>query len=83
MQQLTLGIRDAFRPVEEEISEAFLPALFEGVGDGVPGRSITRLPVKQAGLALPATTETAPDNWQASCVITGHLVSGLRGHVPF
>ena len=71
------------RPVEEEIAKAFLPALFEGVGDGAPGREITRLPAKQAGMALPDPTQTAPENWQASCVITGHLVSALRGQVPF
>ena len=68
--------------MEEEIAQPFLPALFEGVGEGAPGREITRLPVKQAGMALPDPTRTAPENWQASCVITGHLVSALRGQVP-
>ena len=28
-------------------------------------------------------TLLAPENWQVSCVITGHLVSALRGQVPF
>ena len=83
MQRVTPGIRDAFGPVEEEIKTAFIPKLFHGVGDGAPGRAITRLPVKQAGLALPDPTRTAPENWQASCVITGHLVSALRGKVTF
>ena len=27
--------------------------------------------------------DLTPANWQASCVITGHLVSVLRGQVPF
>ena len=75
MQWVTPGIRDVFGPVEEEIATAFLPSLFEG-------RAITRVPVKQAWLALPDPTRTAPDNWQASCVITGNLVSALRGQVP-
>ena len=83
IQRVTSGIGDAFGPVEEEIATAFLPALFEGVGDGVPGRAINRLPVKQARMALPDPTRTSPENWQASCVITGHLVSVLRGQVPF
>ena len=83
MQRVTLGIGDAFGPVKEEIATAFLPELFEGVGDGSPGRAITCLSVKQAGLDLPDPTRTSPDNWQASCVITGHLVSALRGQVPF
>ena len=82
VQRVTPGISNASEPVEEEIAKAFLPALFEGVGDGVPGREITRLPVKQAGMALPDPTQTAPVNWQESCVITGHLVSALRGQVP-
>ena len=83
VQWVNPGISDAFGPVEEEIAKAFLPALFEGVGDGAPGREITRLPFKQAGMALPDPTQTSPANWQASCVITGHLVSALRVQVPF
>ena len=75
MQQVTPGIGDAFGPVEEEIETAFFPELFKEVGDGAPGKAITCLPVKQVGLALPDPKRTAPDNWQAYCVITVHLVS--------
>ena len=53
VQRVTPGISNAFGPVEEEIAKAFLPALFEGEGDGAPGREITRLPVKQAGIDIP------------------------------
>ena len=53
VQRVTPGISNAFGVVKEEIAKAFLPALFEGAGDGAPGREITRLPVKQAGMALP------------------------------
>ena len=70
MQRVTPGIGDEFGPVEEEIAKAFLPALFEGVGDGSPGRETTRLQVKQTGMAFPDPTLTASENWQASCVIT-------------
>ena len=83
MQRVTLGIGDAFGSVEEEIATTFLPELFKGVGYGSPGRAITCLSVKQAGLDLPDPMRTAPDNWQASCVSTGHLVSALRGQMPF
>ena len=62
VQRVTLGIGDTFGPVEEEITTTFLPALFEGVGDGAPGRSITRLPVNQAGMTLPDPTWTAPEH---------------------
>ena len=60
-----------------------MPALYEGLREGVPERGITRLLVKQAGLDLPDLTQTASENWTASCVITGHLVAALRGHMEF
>ena len=83
MQRVTPGIGDAFGPVEKALRETFVPELFEGLGDGVPERGVTRLTVKQAGLALPDSTQTAPENWTASYVITGHLVAALRGQVGF
>ena len=60
-----------------------MPALYQGLHEGVPERRITRLSVKQVGLALPDPTQTSPENWTASCVITGHLVASLRGQVEF
>ena len=60
-----------------------MPALFEGLREVVPERGVTRLPVKQARLALPDPSQTAPENWTASCVITGHLVAALRVQVEF
>ena len=62
VQRVAPGIGEAFGPEEEEIAMAFLPELFEGVGEVAPGRAITRLPVKQEGMALPDPTRTAPDN---------------------
>ena len=38
VQRVTPGISNALGPVEEDIAKVFLPALFEGVGDGAPGR---------------------------------------------
>ena len=83
MQRVTSGIGDAFSPVEKAPRENFVPALFKGLGDGVPERGVTRLEVKQAGLSLPNPTQAAPENWTASCVITGHLVSEIRGQAEF
>ena len=73
----------AFGPVEEALREVFVPALFRGLTEGLPTRENTRLPVKQAGLAIPDPVKTAPENWTASCVITGHLVAALRDQAAF
>ena len=83
VHQVTPGIGNDFCLVEKALRETFVPDLFEGLGDGVPERGVTRLPVKQAGLSLPNPTQTAPENWTASCVITGNLVAALRGQVEF
>ena len=83
VQQVTPGIGNAFGPVETALRETFVPDLFEGLGNGVPERGVTRLPIKQAGLSLPGPSQTAPENWTASCVITGHLVAALRFQVEF
>ena len=52
VQQVTPGIGDTFGPVETALKEILVPALFKELGNGVPERGVTRLPVKQAGLAL-------------------------------
>ena len=83
MQRFNLGIRDAFGPVEQALQETFLMSLFQGLGNGAPGRGFICLPVKQAGLAHPDPTNIAPENWTDSCVIIGHLVAVLRVHAEF
>ena len=60
MQRVTAGVGDAFGLVEEALRGVFVPALYEGLREGVLQRGITLLPVKQAGLALPDPTQTAP-----------------------
>ena len=56
-------------------------ALYKELGEKSPGREVTRLPVKQAGLELLDLALTAPETWTASCVITEHLVAALRCQV--
>ena len=41
MQWVTSGIRDAFGPVEEALWETFLLTLFQGLGEGPPGKGVT------------------------------------------
>ena len=60
-----------------------MPALFVGMGEGLPERGVPRLPVKQARLSLPDPSQITPENLTASCVITGNLVAALRGQVEF
>ena len=83
VQRVTPGVGEAFDPVEEAFWEIFVLVLFRGLKEGFPARKNTRLTVKQAGLALPDPVQTAPENWTASYVITGHLVESLRGQVEF
>ena len=60
MQRVTPGVEDAFGPVEVALTEIFVAALFQGLREGVPEQGFTRLPIKQAGLALPDPSQTAP-----------------------
>ena len=83
VQRVTPGIGKTFVPVEEALWETFLSSVFQGLVEGAPGRGITRLTAKQARLALPYPTMTDPENWTASSVVTGHLVTALRGQVNF
>ena len=83
MQRVTPGIGMVFQPVEDEMQDTLLPDLFQGDTHQVPERAITGIAVKQAGIALPEPTQTALNNWTASCVITGHLVASLRGTAEF
>ena len=53
MQRVTPGFGDVVGPVESALKEIFVPALFHGLREKLPERWVTRLPVKQAGLALP------------------------------
>ena len=83
MKRVTPDIGDAFGPTVQALREAFITALFQGLGEGTPGRVITCLPVKQAGLELHDPTRMSPENCTASCVTTGHLVPALRGQEEF
>ena len=83
MQPVTLGIGNAFGPVEMAIKETFVPGLFEGLGEGASEQGITCLSVKQAILDIPEPTLASPENRTATCVITGHLVAVLRVQVKF
>ena len=81
--RVTQDIGGAFGPVEMSLWYMFVTALFQSVGEGTLGRGVTLVSVKQAVIELPDPTKTAPKNWTASCVITGHIVAALRGQKEF
>ena len=83
VQCITLEIGMAFQLVEDVLQEIFLPSLFQGDTYHIPGRLITGMPVKQAGIALPNPTRNAGENFTESCMITGHLVVALYGTAEF
>ena len=83
VQQVTPDIGDAFRPVNTALTDSIIPAFFQGVGELIPGRLVTRLPVKQIGVDLPDPTMKAPENCTVSCFITRKNVAALRGPEDF
>ena len=83
VQRVTPGVGDAFFPVEVELKEIFVPALFQGLREGVTERGITRLPAKQAGMAIPNPDFSAWENWVASCFVTGNLIEVLHRQTYF
>ena len=62
MQPVTPDIGMAFQPVEDELQDTLIPALFQGAMSQIPRRLITGLPIKQSGIALPNPTQTARAN---------------------
>ena len=78
MKRVTPDIGMDFIAVEDTLQDILPPDPFQGATSQIPGRAITSLPFKQAGIYLPNPTQTAGENWTASCVITGHLVAELR-----
>ena len=79
MQRVTPNIVDAFGPAKKAIWESFMSSLFQGVGEGMPGREVTLFPVKEEVLDLPDPILKAPEKWTDSCVITEQLITSLRG----
>ena len=62
----------------------FFPARpLPGGWGGNTGAGVTYLMVEQADLELPEPTNTSPDNWKASCIITGNLVTEIWGQEEF
>ena len=83
VQCITPDTGSAFQPVEDEIRDAFLLALFREAIYQIPGKAVTGLPVNQDRISLPDPTYISRYNWTASYVITGHLVAALYWTADF
>ena len=83
MQRVILDIGTALHPIEDTLRNAFFPALFKGPISQIPGRAVTGLSVKQAGIVLPDPPQTAGANWMVSCVIKGKLAAALLRTAEF
>ena len=66
MKRVNPAIEDTFVSVDQVLREAFILDLLHGIGEGTHVSGVSRLPVKQAGLALTDCTKTAPENWTVS-----------------
>ena len=83
LQRATSTIGTEFQTIEDALRKHFLLYLFKGAIYQIPRRSVTGMPVNQAGISLPYPTETAISKWTASCVITGHFVPVPHGTAEF
>ena len=83
VQRVTPDIGMEFQVAEDALRGIFLLHFFQGATKHIPGRAITGLPVKQAGIFLPVPTRTVGANWTESCVITGYLITAIRGTAKF
>jgi hypothetical protein len=84
-QRVIPGVDNLFLPLEEEIANNFLPALF---GDPLSSldknlRLLTALPVKHAGLALPNPVSTCATNYKNSTLMSSHLLLAVQGKTQF
>ena len=57
--------------------------LFRETKPKIPGRVVTGILVRQAGIDILEPSQTDITNCMASCVITGHLVAALRCSVEY
>ena len=77
IQSVNPGVGESFQPVKEALQNSFLPTLFRGATTNIPVKSVIRLPTKQAGIAQPNKNLSTSENWTASCIFMGHLVTDI------
>ena len=76
------NVGPAFQPIEEAIKRTFIPALL-GMDNGLSGhneRTLTALPVKNAGLGIPNPVQSAMEQIDSSRAITAELTDSLKSN---
>jgi hypothetical protein len=78
------GVGVKFAKLEKMIAKTFLPALFGESYDHDdpldPRRTLTCLPVKHCGLALPDPTKSAELGYKESVLLTSRITAAMRSH---
>ena len=59
VEHVTLGIGPEFHPVEDELCDAFLPALFKGAISKIPRRAVTGIPLTAPTGKHPVSSQDA------------------------
>jgi hypothetical protein len=77
-------IGGSFIGLEEALSKAFLPSLFDDAfDDNDPRRKLPTFPVKFAGLAIPNPVISSNPNYKASTLICSHIIAAICGETMF
>jgi hypothetical protein len=87
VQRVVQGCGASFEELKAAIDDQFLPALFDEPLDPDdptdPRLDLSRLPVKQAGLAIADPTASADENYLSSTVLCSHIRAALLGDKEF
>jgi hypothetical protein len=82
LQRTVAGCGLWFAPIEEALTERFLPTLLQVPQISPELRRLYALPVKFGGLGIPDPTRTADAAFATSQAATEHLCDAIRGFVP-
>jgi hypothetical protein len=83
LQRVMPETSDAFAPLEDAISEHFLPALLEESSENLaPMRALLALSPRQAGLGAPSPRVTAATSYESSVRSAEHLANSLKAGNP-
>jgi hypothetical protein len=83
LQPVTEGLGPEFSDIANAMHHNFLPAILGKESGNGTHRELASLPVKFAGLAVPAPTATAKTNWTAFTIFCGHIIAAIQGTISY